>query len=61
MDRRRFLVMSLAGAVAAPLAVEAQQAGKIQRIGYLSLVSGDLDQYKPWVAAFRDGFVSLNM
>ena len=27
MDRRRFLLTSLAGALATPLAVEAQQAG----------------------------------
>jgi putative tryptophan/tyrosine transport system substrate-binding protein len=37
MDRRRFLLTSLAGALAAPLAGEAQQAAKIARIGYLSL------------------------
>ena len=36
MDRRRFLLTSLAGALAAPLAVEAQQAGKIARVGVLS-------------------------
>ena len=35
MDRRRFLVTSLAGALAAPLAVEAQQVGKLARIGSL--------------------------
>ena len=35
MDRRRFLVTSLAGALAAPLAAEAQQAGKVYRIGLL--------------------------
>ena len=29
MDRRRFLLTSLAGALAAPLAAEAQQAGKV--------------------------------
>jgi len=29
MDRRRFLLTSLAGALAAPLAAEAQEAGKI--------------------------------
>jgi hypothetical protein len=37
MDRRRFLPTSLAGAVAAPLAVEAQQTSKVYRIGYLDL------------------------
>ena len=35
MDRRRFLLASLAGALAAPFAGEAQQAGKLYRIGYL--------------------------
>jgi putative tryptophan/tyrosine transport system substrate-binding protein len=36
MDRRRFLLTSLAGAFAAPLAVGAQQAAKIARIGFLT-------------------------
>jgi putative ABC transport system substrate-binding protein len=35
VDRRRFLLTSLAGALAAPLASEAQQAGKVYRIGLL--------------------------
>ena len=39
MNRRRFLLTSLAGALAVPLAVEAQQAPKIARIGYLGGVS----------------------
>jgi putative ABC transport system substrate-binding protein len=39
MDRRRFLLTSLAGALAAPLAAEAQPAGKIPRIGVLNLAS----------------------
>jgi putative ABC transport system substrate-binding protein len=58
MNRRRFLLTSLAGAIT-PRASGAQQAGKIWRIGYLSLVSGELEQYKPWVAAFRDGLREL--
>jgi len=35
MDRRRFLLTSVAGAFAAPLAGAAQQAGKISRVGVL--------------------------
>ena len=37
MDRRRFLLTSLAGALAAPLAAEGQQAARIARVGYLTL------------------------
>jgi hypothetical protein len=36
MDRRRFLLISLVGALNAPLAAEAQQAGKVYRLGILS-------------------------
>ena len=39
MDRRRFLLTSVAGVLAAPLAAEAQQAGKTYRIGVLADVS----------------------
>jgi putative ABC transport system substrate-binding protein len=35
MDRRRFLVASVAGALAAPLAAEAQPAGRLARVGEL--------------------------
>jgi hypothetical protein len=38
MDRRRFLLTSLVGALAAPLAAEAQQPGKMPRIGMLGVV-----------------------
>jgi hypothetical protein len=34
MDRRRFIAGAVA-VVAAPLAAEAQQAGKVYRVGYL--------------------------
>jgi putative ABC transport system substrate-binding protein len=37
VDRRRFLLTALAGALAAPLAAEAQQAAKVYRIGFLAL------------------------
>jgi putative ABC transport system substrate-binding protein len=36
MDRRHFLLTSLAGALAAPVAARAQQTGKVYRIGVLS-------------------------
>jgi putative ABC transport system substrate-binding protein len=55
---RRAFVTGLGAIIVAPLA-EAQQAGKVWRIGYLSLVSGELKQYKPWLAAFRDGLREL--
>jgi putative ABC transport system substrate-binding protein len=35
VDRRRFLLTSVAGAVAAPLAAEGQRADKVPRIGWL--------------------------
>ena len=35
LDRRRFLLTSLAGVLAVPLAAEAQQLGKVYRIGFL--------------------------
>jgi hypothetical protein len=37
MDRRRFLLTSLTGALAAPLAAAAQQTGRVYRIGFLTL------------------------
>jgi putative ABC transport system substrate-binding protein len=37
MDRRRFLLTSLAGALAAPLAAGAQQGNRIRRVGVLML------------------------
>jgi putative ABC transport system substrate-binding protein len=36
MNRRRFLLTSLAGAVAVPLPAETQPVGKVNRIGFLS-------------------------
>jgi putative tryptophan/tyrosine transport system substrate-binding protein len=39
VDRRRFLLTSLAGALAAPLAAEAQQVGRVYRVGFLTAVS----------------------
>ena len=44
--------------VVAPLTARAQPAGKVWRIGYLSLTS-DSESYKPWLAALRDGLRDL--
>ena len=56
MDRRRFLLTSLAGALAAPLGVEGQQ-GKSHRIGYVGTSSPSLES--KLLAAFRDGLREL--
>ena len=56
MDRRAFLA-GAAALLAAPLAAEAQQPGKVWRIGYLSVVSVEAD--RSWVVAFRDGLREL--
>ena len=50
MDRRRFLLTSLVGALAAPFAAGAQQARKLPTIGYLSAGSA--------VSAYHPTFVS---
>jgi putative tryptophan/tyrosine transport system substrate-binding protein len=52
-------VATLVLSLAAPLAAGAQPGGKVWRIGYLSLVAGDLPQYRPWVAALRAGLREL--
>jgi putative tryptophan/tyrosine transport system substrate-binding protein len=53
MDRRRFLLTSLAGALAGPLAAGAQQPGKAWRIGYLGVSSLSLEWHL--VEAFQRG------
>jgi ABC-type uncharacterized transport system substrate-binding protein len=58
MNRRRFLLTSLAGALAAPLAAEAQQhSGKVVRIGFLSPVSSTTAPHV--LEAFRQGLRDL--
>jgi hypothetical protein len=55
MDRRRFRLTSLAGALAAPLAPRAQQAVRTARVGYLS--TGDRptgDRLSPLGEVFRE-------
>jgi putative ABC transport system substrate-binding protein len=57
MDRRRFLLTSLAGAVAVPVVAEAQQAGKMFRIGFLSGSSAVAS--RPFVEQLRLGLREL--
>jgi putative tryptophan/tyrosine transport system substrate-binding protein len=55
VDRRKFLGTLAGGLLAAPLAVEAQQAGKPPRIGWLSAGS----QPDPFLEGFREGLRRL--
>jgi ABC-type uncharacterized transport system substrate-binding protein len=57
MDRRRFLLTSLAGALAAPRAAEAQQVVKVYRIGMLETRSTALNSAN--IDAFRQGMREL--
>jgi len=58
MDRRRFLLTSLAGVLAAPLAAEAQQAGRVWRIGWLGISPPSSLPLKSFLQGLRDhGFV----
>jgi putative ABC transport system substrate-binding protein len=57
MDRRRFLVTSLAGAFAAPVAAGAQQAGKVFAIAFLGPTSSS--GYASQMKAFRGGLRDL--
>jgi putative tryptophan/tyrosine transport system substrate-binding protein len=54
MDRRRFLLTSLAGVLSAPGAVEAQQPGKVYRVGILTNKASDPAEARLW-RAFRSG------
>jgi putative ABC transport system substrate-binding protein len=56
-DRRRF-VTGLGLLLASPLVAQAQSAGKVRRIGYLSLAS-DTGIARDYFAAFRDGLRAL--
>jgi ABC-type uncharacterized transport system substrate-binding protein len=56
MHRRRFLLMSFGAAVGAPFAAEAQQAGRIARVGVLSPGSAGPS---PLLAAFHRGLSQL--
>jgi len=58
MERRTFLGVIACSLLAAPLAAEAQQAGRIPRIGVL-LLFGTPEQPNPLVNAFRGGLREL--
>jgi putative ABC transport system substrate-binding protein len=58
MDRRTFLGALATGLLAAPLAAEAQQTGKVPRIGVLVPVEPE-SQTEPNMAAFRQGLHAL--
>src|SRR5262245_38924855 len=58
MDRRRFLLTSLAGALVAPLAAEGQQTGNVWRIGFLSPLAGHSPPTEAFLQGLRDlGYV----
>src|SRR5262245_15958126 len=57
MDRRRFLLTSLAGVLGAPLVATAQHTGKVYRIGFLSPNSSPATT--PYSEAFRQGLREL--
>jgi len=54
MDRRRFLLTSLVGALAAPLAAEAQPTGTVWRLGYLGSTPLTAPEMAPIWIAFVD-------
>jgi len=56
IDRRAFIGAVAGGLLAAPLAVEAQQAGKVPRIGYLS---GGSPSGAPQLKVFRETLLGL--
>jgi putative ABC transport system substrate-binding protein len=55
MHRRRFLLTSLAGCVAAPHGARAQPSPKVPRIGYLVIGSLESPQTRMGMDAFRQG------
>src|SRR4029453_8378570 len=57
MGRRAFITMVTGSILAAPLAVDAQQTGKVYRIGHVSLNSAE--EMAPYLQAFEEGFREL--
>ena len=58
LRRLRLIVVLVLSLLTASLVAEAQQAGKVWRIGYLSLAA-DVDPYKSRLTAFREGLQTL--
>jgi putative ABC transport system substrate-binding protein len=59
IDRRAFIGSLAGGLLAAPLAAEGQQAGKVYRIGFLSPSSLSDPRTRLFVEAFRQGLREL--
>jgi putative ABC transport system substrate-binding protein len=59
VDRRTFLGALAGGLLATPLAAEAQQAGKVPRIGMLLAFPPEHPQAREWSNAFREGLREL--
>lgn len=57
MGRRVFITMVAGSILAAPLAAEAQQTGKVYRIGHVSMTSPE--EMAPYLQAFEEGFREL--
>ncbi|SRR5713101_5115236 len=57
MERRTFIAVVSGGLLAAPLAVGAQQAGKVPRIGYLT--GNSVENDKGLRSAFQQGLAEL--
>jgi putative ABC transport system substrate-binding protein len=57
MDRRAFITLVGGSILAVPLAADAQQTGKVWRIGYLANLAAPPDSRPP--LAFRDGLKDL--
>jgi len=53
MTRRTFLCGLALGTLSAPLAVEAQEASKVRRIGVLTALSPDAPRWRPFHEALR--------
>ena len=59
MERRTFMTLVSGGLLAAPLAAEAQPAGKVPRIGIVSTFSLEHPQARELSDAFRQGLRQL--